>query len=328
MAKRPTVSSITSGHASITALNANFTALKEGFDNTLSRDGSSPNTMSADIDLNGNDLNNVAALKNTSGQDIVALTQGYMNSAATSATASATSATASATSASASASSATTSENYGNKVDGAVAGSNFSSKAWAIGGTGITDTAGKGPAKDWAIETTGAVDGTNHSAKAWAVGGTGVTDTSSAGAAKEWATETASSVDTSEYSAKEYAVGTQRRGAASGGSAKDWATYTGGTVDNAGYSAKYWATQASNAATTASNNANQSINAFYLGHATSDPSTDANGDALTSGDFYFNTATNVTRFFNEGSSSFVNGAAAGDAFEPAGNSLALAIALG
>ena len=291
MAKRPTVSSITTGHASITALNANFTALKEGFDNTLSRDGSSPNTMSADIDLNGNDLNNVAALKNTSGQDIVALTQGYMNSAATSATASATSATASATSASASASSATTSENYGNKVDGAVAGSNYSSKAWAVGGTGITDT-------------------------------------SSAGAAKEWATETASSVDTSEYSAKEYAVGTQRRGAASGGSAKDWATYTGGTVDNAGYSAKYWATQASNAATTASNNANQSINAFYLGHATSDPSTDANGDALTSGDFYFNTATNVTRFFNEGSSSFVNGAAAGDAFEPAGNSLALAIALG
>ena len=196
MAKRPTVSSITSGHASITALNANCTALKEGFDNTLSRDGSSPNTMSADIDLNGNDLNNVAALKNTSGQDIVALTLGYMNTANTSATNAGNSATASATSASASASSATTSENYGNKVDGAVAGSNYSSKAWAVGGTGITDT-------------------------------------SSAGAAKEWATETASSVDTSEDSAKEYAEGTQRRGAASGGSATDWATHTGGTADDA-----------------------------------------------------------------------------------------------
>ena len=155
-----------------------------------------------------------------------------------------------------------------------------------------------------------------------------ITDTASAGAAKEWATETASSVDTSEYSSKEYAVGTQRRGAANGGSAKDWATYTGGTVDDASYSAKYWATQAATSASTASANATQSINAFYLGHATSDPSTDANGDALTSGDFYFNTSTNVTRFFNEGTSSFVNGAAAGDAFEPAGNSLALAIALG
>jgi len=109
MAKRPTVSSITTGHASITALNANFTALKEGFDNTLSRDGSSPNTMSADIDLNGNDLNNVAALKNTSGQDIVALTLGYMNTANTAATNAGNSATASATSASSSSSSATAS---------------------------------------------------------------------------------------------------------------------------------------------------------------------------------------------------------------------------
>ena len=109
MAKRPTVSSITTGHASITALNANFTALKEGFDNTLSRDGSTPNTMSADIDLNGNDLNNVAALKNTSGQDIVALTLGYMNTANTAATNAGNSATASATSASSSSSSATAS---------------------------------------------------------------------------------------------------------------------------------------------------------------------------------------------------------------------------
>jgi len=107
MAKRPTVSSITTGHASITALNANFTALKEGFDNTLSRDGSSPNTMSADIDLNGNDLNNVAALKNTSGQDIVALTLGYMNTANTAATNAGNSATAAASSQTAAASSQT-----------------------------------------------------------------------------------------------------------------------------------------------------------------------------------------------------------------------------
>lgn len=306
MAKRPTTTSITSGHASITALNANITALKEGFDNTLSRDGSSPNTMSADIDLNGNDITNVNTITDSTGTDVVA-------AAAASATAAATS--------------ATLSGNYANKVDGVVTGSDYSSKAWAIGGTGITDTAGKGPAKDWAIETTGAVDGTNHSAKAWAVGGTGVTDTASAGAAKEWATEIASSVDTSEYSSKEYAIGTQRRGAASGGSAKDWATYTAGTVDNAEYSAKYYATQAAASATAAAGKVDE-IEGFYLGAATSDPSTDLNGSALTSGDFYFNTATNVTRFFNEGSSSFVNGAAAGDAFEPAGNSLALAIALG
>ena len=107
MAKRPTVSTITTGHASITKLNNNFTALRDGFDNTLSRDGSSPNTMSADLDLNGNDLNNVGALKNTSGQDIVALTQGYMNTANTAATNASNSATAAASSQTAAASSQT-----------------------------------------------------------------------------------------------------------------------------------------------------------------------------------------------------------------------------
>lgn len=109
-------------------------------------------------------------------------------------------------------------------------------------------------AEDWASKTDGQVATTDYSAKAWAVGGTGVTDTSSRGAAKEWATETASTVDGTEYSAKEYAVGTQTRGTT--GSAKDWATYTSGTVDGSEYSAKYHAEAASTSATQASASAN------------------------------------------------------------------------
>ena len=107
MAKRPTVSSITTGHASITALNANFTALKEGFDNTLSRDGSSPNTMSADIDLNGNDITNVNTITNASGVDVVAAAAASATAAAASQTAAANSATAAASSQTAAASSQT-----------------------------------------------------------------------------------------------------------------------------------------------------------------------------------------------------------------------------
>jgi hypothetical protein len=110
-------------------------------------------------------------------------------------------------------------------------------------------------AEDWASKTNGEVDSTDYSAKAWAVGGTGVTDTASRGAAKEWATETASTVDGTEYSAKEYAVGTQTRGTT--GSAKDWATYTSGTVDGSSYSAKYHADAASSSATQAAASAAQ-----------------------------------------------------------------------
>ena len=93
--------------------------------------------------------------------------------------------------------------------------------------------------QDWAVKVNGIVDSTDYSSKAWSIGGTGVTDTAGAGPAKDWATETTGQVDGTEYSAKEYAVGTQTRGTT--GSAKDWATYTGGTVDASEYSAKHYA---------------------------------------------------------------------------------------
>lgn len=57
---------------------------------------------------------------------------------------------------------------YANKTDGAVTGSEYSAKAWAIGGTGVTDTANAGAAMEWATKTSGTVDGTNYSAKYWA----------------------------------------------------------------------------------------------------------------------------------------------------------------
>ena len=107
MAKRPTVSTISTGHASITALNSNFTALRDGFDNTLSRDGSTPNTMSADIDLNGNDITNVNTITNASGVDVVAAAAASATAAAASQAAAATSATAAASSQTAAASSQT-----------------------------------------------------------------------------------------------------------------------------------------------------------------------------------------------------------------------------
>ena len=44
---------ITSGYASITALNDNFALIENALENTLSRDGTTPNQMGANLDMNG-----------------------------------------------------------------------------------------------------------------------------------------------------------------------------------------------------------------------------------------------------------------------------------
>lgn len=217
-----------------------------------------------------------------SSGDLTTSTDDYNDQAATaasSATAAASSATAAASSATASASSATTSSNYATKVNGAVTGTDFSSKAWSVGGTNVTTTASRGAAKEWATSTGAAVDtseysakeyaqgttaasaktyatkvdgavtGTDFSAKAWSIGGTNVTTTASRGAAKEWATSTGAAVDTSEYSAKEYAIGTTAT------SSKTYATKVDGAVTGTDFSSKAWAVGGTNVTDTASRGA-------------------------------------------------------------------------
>lgn len=64
MAKRPTLTDVTSltNSSNINAINQNWDAIQEAFDNTLSLDGSTPNAMNSDLDLNGNSLLNVDTL--------------------------------------------------------------------------------------------------------------------------------------------------------------------------------------------------------------------------------------------------------------------------
>ena len=131
---------------------------------------------------------------------------------------------------------ATLAQNYALKTDGAVESSNYSSKAWAIGGTGVTDTSGSGSAKSWAVEAD-AVDGSEHSAKSYAISGSAI----SSGSAKQWAL--------------------------GGGSGFTTSTAVSGGV----YSAKYYA----EAAATAQASASGSLSAFqavYLGSGSSNPS--------------------------------------------------------
>lgn len=60
MTKKATIKTITAGHASNTQLNFNFEAINDKLDNTLSLDGSTPNAMGADLDMDSNDILNAA----------------------------------------------------------------------------------------------------------------------------------------------------------------------------------------------------------------------------------------------------------------------------
>ena len=105
MAKKPSITTVASGYQSTTTINDNTQNLRNAFDNTLSLDGSSPNAMQADLDMNSNDILNVKSISadeliidNLNLSTVVEDTAAY----ATSAAASATSATASSTAAAAS----------------------------------------------------------------------------------------------------------------------------------------------------------------------------------------------------------------------------------
>jgi hypothetical protein len=66
MAKTATLKTVSSGFLSNDQLNSNFTALNTALNNTLSLDGSTPNAMGADLDMNGNDLLNVGSFQTDS----------------------------------------------------------------------------------------------------------------------------------------------------------------------------------------------------------------------------------------------------------------------
>jgi hypothetical protein len=125
------------------------------------------------------------------------------------------------------------SEEWATKITGVVADSEYSSKAYAIGGTGVTDTAGKGAAKEWATAAEDdLVDGSEYSAKHYSI-------KSNASAVAAAASETAASNSETAAAASETAAGVSETNAAASeaaaaASAQGWAdvvSITAGTTN-------------------------------------------------------------------------------------------------
>ncbi len=56
--KLTSLTNIVTGYFSNTQINSNFDTIATEFDKVVYRDGTTPNTMSADLDLNSNDIIN------------------------------------------------------------------------------------------------------------------------------------------------------------------------------------------------------------------------------------------------------------------------------
>jgi hypothetical protein len=59
------LANLTNQTTALTQINANGTLIEAALENTLSRDGTTPNTMSAALDMNSKDILNVAAIDAT-----------------------------------------------------------------------------------------------------------------------------------------------------------------------------------------------------------------------------------------------------------------------
>jgi hypothetical protein len=218
-------------------------------------------------------------------------------SAATSATAAASSATASASSASSASTSASTASTQASNASTSAS----TASTQATNASNSASAASTSASNASTSETNAASSATAAASSATSAASSATTATTQASAASTSATNAATSASNASTSA------TNASNSATTATAAD--------------TAKTAAQAAQAAAETAADNFDDT----YLGAKSSDPTVDNDGDALTAGDLYFNTTSNVLRVYN--GSSWQDAAVSTTGLATNGFAVAMAIAL-
>ena len=129
-----------------------------------------------------------------------------------------------------------------------------------------------------------------------------------------WVT-VSNTASSSSAAASASAAATSETNAASSASAAS----TSATAAEAAETAAVAAQAAAETAQAAAEAAQEAIDGLYLGAQASDPSVDLNGNALTAGDWYYNTTSNIVRIYD--GSVWKNGSVDGDLFLRVANNL-------
>ena len=156
-------------------------------------------------------------------------------------------------------------------------------------------------------------------------------DAESAKTSAETAETNAETAETNAETAETNAAASATTATTKASEASTSASNASTSESNAASSASSASTSATNAATsataaqtaqTAAEAAKEAIDGLYLGTASSNPTVDGNGDAVTVGDWYFNTSDNTTRIYDGSGWNTINPDLVGDTSPQLGGNLA------
>lgn len=284
MAKKPTVTTLQSGFNSTEVLNENFENIRDAFDNTLSLDGSTPNAMEADLDLNGNNIIGATGLL-VNGTDYLADVEAAKAAALVAQAAAETA-----------------------ETNAETAETNAESSETAAG---LSATAA---ATSATASAASAVDATNNGAAQVALAAAQVTLAETAKTGAELAETNAETSESNAATSATNAATSETNASTSASTASTKASEAATSATNAATSATE-AETAKTGAETARDSALAALDSFddrYLGVKTSDPTVDNDGDALVVGAIYYNSNTNLLYVYNGTTWQVTANAASGD----------------